>query len=146
VAEFLREPLPAEITEELAAELAAAYPAISRRALRHALHECGIPLAPLVEGVRQSSFDDLERTLNALERIYEAAAAPRRREVRALVIEAKQHAFLASRNPKVESAHRLEKEEMVLWMRTWLENPPLFPAWVSLRRRLHSSVPGKADS
>jgi hypothetical protein len=27
-----------------------------------------------------------------------------------------------------------QKEEMVLWLVTWLENPPLFPDWVRLRR------------
>jgi hypothetical protein len=28
----------------------------------------------------------------------------------------------------------LEKEEMVLWMMTWLENPDVFEAWVPLRK------------
>jgi hypothetical protein len=27
-----------------------------------------------------------------------------------------------------------DKAEMILWMITWLENPPLFPQWVRLRR------------
>lgn len=94
----------------------------------------------MVEGVRQSTFDDLARTLIALEREYAAGAAERRWQTRRLVIEAKQHAFLASRNPKVDEALRRDKEEMVLWMRTWLENPPLFPEWVALRRKaLHAS-------
>jgi hypothetical protein len=50
--------------------------------------------------------------------------------VRRAVITSKEHARLAARNP----AKRAEKEEMILWMLTWLENPPLFAAWVRLRR------------
>jgi hypothetical protein len=47
------------------------------------------------------------------------------------VIEAKEHARWAARNPD----KRTEKLEMALWMLTWLENPPLFPQWVRLRRQ-----------
>jgi len=50
--------------------------------------------------------------------------------VRHVVITSKEHARLATRNP----AKRAEKEEMILWLLTWLENPPLFAAWVRLRR------------
>jgi hypothetical protein len=62
---------------------------------------------------------------------YERGDAARRTEVRRRVIEAKDHARWAARSP----AKRDQKEEMVLWMRTWLENPPLFPVWARLRRR-----------
>jgi hypothetical protein len=47
-----------------------------------------------------------------------------------VVITSKEHARLAAQNP----AKRAEKEEMILWLLTWLENPPLFAAWVRLRR------------
>jgi hypothetical protein len=50
--------------------------------------------------------------------------------VRRLVITAKEHARLAARNP----GKRPDKEEMILWLTTWLENPPVFREWVSLRR------------
>lgn len=78
----------------------------------------------MVEGVRQGDFAELERTLIALQREYEAAAGDRARQqqCRRLVIEAKEHASLQGRG------------EMALWMRVWLENPPLFASWVSLRR------------
>jgi hypothetical protein len=46
------------------------------------------------------------------------------------VIAAKDHARFASRKEE----KRPEKEEMILWMLTWLENPPVFPEWVRLRR------------
>jgi hypothetical protein len=34
------------------------------------------------------------------------------------------------------------KAEMALWLHTWLENPPLFGAWVELRKR---RTPGLMD-
>ncbi len=61
---------------------------------------------------------------------YEHGDAARRARVRRLVITAKDHARWASK----KEAKRAEKEEMVLWMLTWLENPPLFAEWVRLRR------------
>jgi hypothetical protein len=85
----------------------------------------------MVEGVRQDDFDALEHSLTMLLGEYERADRARRTEVRRRVIEAKDHARWAARTP----AKRVQKEEMVLWMRTWLENPPLFPEWVQLRRR-----------
>jgi hypothetical protein len=47
------------------------------------------------------------------------------------VITAKDHARWAAKKAETK---RPEKEEMMLWMLTWLENPPLFPEWIRLRR------------
>lgn len=95
---------------------------ISEGYLRRLLRESGIALHPLVEGVRQSSLGDLERTLLALLECDRAAA-------RRVVIEAKDHAKLALRRQQ-----DLSRQEMVLWMMTWLENPEAFPIWVRLRK------------
>jgi hypothetical protein len=62
---------------------------------------------------------------------YENGDAARRTSIRRLVINAKDHARWAARKPE----KRADKEEMALWMLTWLENPPLFPQWVRLRRQ-----------
>ncbi|MBL8217424.1 MAG: hypothetical protein JNK87_42275 [Bryobacterales bacterium] len=102
---------------------------------RDLLRECGVPLAPLVEGVRQDTFANLERTLLLLWQEYAAADREGRRQCRALVIEAKDHARLAARNPKVSEDKRQQKEEMLLWMLTWLENPGAFELWVGLRKQ-----------
>jgi hypothetical protein len=101
-----------------------------RRLLRDHARESGVPLTPLVEGVRQESFEALESSLLRLLAEYEQADAARRTRVRSVVIAAKDHARLAGRN----ESKRAEKEEMVLWMLTWLENPPVFPEWVRLRQ------------
>lgn len=105
--------------------------------LRRILRESGAPLAPMVEGVRQDDFDALERTLLALLEEYQRGDRARRQAVRRLVIEAKDHARWAARKPQ----RKAEKEEMILWMLTWLENPPLFPHWVALRRRITQHGP-----
>jgi hypothetical protein len=102
---------------------------ISESYLRRLLRDSGIPLTPLVEGVRQESFEALERSLLRLLVEYEHADSQRRLAIRRLVIAARDHARWASRT----DAERAKKEEMRLWMLTWLENPPLFPEWVRLR-------------
>jgi hypothetical protein len=101
-----------------------------RRLLRDFSRDSGVPLAPIVEGVRQESFDALESSLLRLLTEYEKGDAAQRSRVRRAVIEAKDHAKLAARKPE----SRGHKEEMILWMLTWLENPPVFPDWVRLRR------------
>jgi hypothetical protein len=105
---------------------------VSENYLRKLLRESGAPLSPVVEGVRQSTFDELERSLAALTAEYARRDAQHRQAVRQLVITAKDHArWSAGRDEK-----RAEKEEMTLWMLTWLENPPLFADWVRLRKKL----------
>ena len=104
---------------------------VSGSHLRRLLRESGVPLTPLVEGVRQETFEALESSLLNMLREYEAGDAALRVSIRRLVIEAKDHARWAARIPE----KRATKQEMVLWILTWLENPPLFPQWVRLRRQ-----------
>lgn len=101
-----------------------------RRLLRDWARDSGVPLAPLVEGVRQESLDALESSLLKLLAEYEQGDAAARSRVRRVVIAAKDHARFAARKEEI----RAEKEEMAMWMLTWLENPPVFPEWVRLRR------------
>lgn len=89
----------------------------------------------MVEGVRQDSMENLHRTLVALSREYEAADAPRKEKIRKLVITARQHGEWSSRAMGLDPEKREEKLEHLLWIRTWLENPPLFPAWAAIRLR-----------
>lgn len=103
--------------------------------LRKLLRESGARLAPLIEGVRQSDFNELERTLAALAELYAAGDRATTRECRRVVIEARQHARWAARRAGSDAARRQTKEEMMRWMLVWLENPAVFPAWASLRRK-----------
>lgn len=128
---WLEQVRPARIGEREWAMLHVELAPISGSHLRRLLRESGVPLAPLVEGVRQETFDALESSLLSFLEEYERSGAAGRMSVRQVVIEAKEHARWAARIPE----KRAEKEEMALWMLTWLENPPLFPQWVKLRRQ-----------
>jgi len=99
--------------------------------LRKLLRESGVRLTPLIEGVRQSDFDVLERTLAALSELYASSDAATARECRRLVIEARQHARWAAKREQAAGI----KTEMMQWMLVWLENPAVFPAWAALRRQ-----------
>jgi hypothetical protein len=105
---------------------------VSEGYLRRLLRESGLPLAPLVEGVRQGTLDELETSLLRLLDEYERSGPDRRTAVRRLVITGKDRARWAARREEF----RIAKEEMVLWMTTWLENPPVFRQWLVLRRQV----------
>jgi len=128
---WLERTRPAQIGEKEWAMLHVELGPISGSTLRRLLRESGVPLGPFVDGVRQETYDALEASLLSLLPEYEEGDMARRSAVRRLVIEAKEHARWAARIPE----KRAEKQEMALWMLTWLENPPLFPQWVRLRRQ-----------
>ena len=113
-------------------------------ALQRLLRETGLPLAPLVCGIRQDSFENLERTLLEMEREYAEATAQgdasRARACRRAVITAKDHARFALRSPKRTADERAAKEEMVLWLLTWLENPGVFATWLELRKKAIAGI------
>ena len=106
--------------------------------LRRLLRASGAPLAPLVEGIRQDSFENLERTLLAVEEEYRQARAEgdiaRQKACRRAVVDAKDHARWSIRRSGAAPEDKAAKEEMVAWMLVWLENPEVFPAWVKLRK------------
>ena len=127
---WLTQHRPARIGEAELEEIRTLLAPVSTNYLRRLLRATGVEMAPMVEGVRQQDFDALERTLLALVDEYEHGDARRKAALRRLVIEAKDHARFAARKPEKSE----EKEEMKLWMLTWLENPPVFSQWVQLRR------------
>lgn len=130
--EWLSQKQPVVIGEEEWNALLAELAPISESYLRGLLRNSGVPLSPLVEGVKQDSFAELERTLLALAQVYASGSRDSAQRARNTVRLAKEHARWAM---KRDSAKSEEKTEMALWMLTWLENPELFRSWVSLRRR-----------
>jgi hypothetical protein len=125
---------PAVIGEAEFGRILADLAPISESYLRKLLRESGASLAPIIAGVRQSTLDELEASLNALLADYLTADAPRRKAIRDIVITAKDHARWAAKS------HPGEKDEMILWMTTWLENPPVFPQWARLRREKSATM------
>ena len=103
------------------------------------LADSGIPVEQPFAGVRQKTFEELDRSLAEMEAVYSRAkeAGDRARAVlcRNAVIQAKDHARLAARSPKTSPEKKTQKEEMIQWMLVWLENPGVFPAWVKLRKQ-----------
>ena len=130
LARWLEREKPCSIGEWEWDELRMLLSPVSESHLRHLLRESGLPLAPLIDGVRQDTLDALEGSLLKLLDEYEQSDRHRQVLVRRLVIAGKDHARWAARNEQ----KRTEKQEMILWMTTWLENPPLFRDWVRLRR------------
>jgi hypothetical protein len=122
LADWIDQRKPSIIGQQEFGQLAEELSPISESYLRKLLRDSGAPLAPMVEGVRQSNLGALELSLLALLAEYEAGDAAHRQAVRRLVITAKEH------------ARWTKKQEHVLWLTVWLENPPLFPAWARLRR------------
>ncbi len=127
LAEWLDRVKPERIGEAEFGEIFRALAPVSENYLRKLLRESGAPLAPIIEGVRQSNLDELEASLLALLDEYESSDAPRRQAIRKMMITAKDYARWAKK-----------PDEMILWMTTWLENPPVFRTWLKLRRsRVH---------
>jgi hypothetical protein len=134
---YVEETRPAAIGEAEWAAIAARLAPISEGYLRRLVRELGLPMSPLVEGVRQESLEELERTLAALGGEYEAAVKTgdrrRAKTIRRAVISAKDHARFAA--ARLEGEPRAAREEMILWMLTWLENPAVFRVWLGLRKK-----------
>ena len=142
LADWIARARPGEIGEAELENLRRLLAPVSESYLRKLLRDSGVPLAPLVEGVRQGSFQELERSLSTLAREYSSADASRRKAIRSLVIPARDHARWAAKSPEKSAA----KNEMVLWMTTWLENPTLFEDWIKLRRLRLIAQPANKES
>jgi hypothetical protein len=133
---LLQQRQPAVIDEALRDEVRAVL-GVSESYLRRLLRESGYAMTPLVEGVRQDSLAEVDRTLLALLGEYELAQAvvdlERMKQCRAAVIQAKDHARMALR--KLSGGAAAERDEMIQRMLVWLENPSVFPTWIRLRER-----------
>ncbi len=125
---------PALVDRETAERIRLSVGPVGDHTLRHTLIDSGYRLDPLVEGVNQSTPAGLARTLLVLAGLYESASRAERGAIRAMVIQSKTHARFAAANRKLDEPKRIEKQEALLWISTWLENAPLFAAWLNVRR------------
>jgi hypothetical protein len=111
---------------------------VSESYLRHLIKQSGRPMTPLVEGVNVSTPDHAVRTLRALAAEYESGDPHRRRRCRALVLEAKERIrwqlHRSAQPGKAAVDPQESKQELFLWVSTWLENPAIFPEWIAIRR------------
>jgi hypothetical protein len=150
VREYLERERPAAITEAVWRDLLRLLAPVFESYLRDLLRATGLPFEQPYSGVRQHTFEELEESLRALLVCYEAAGAAgdrdRARYCRRQVIAAKDRAKFTSANPRTSEAKRAEKSEMAQWMLVWLENPPVFPAWVEARKRMQQDSPTPEDA
>jgi hypothetical protein len=139
LAGYLSEKNLREVTESEWREIAAALAPISENYLRRLLADTAIPVAQPYAGVRQKTFEELERSLLDMEAVYrlakESGDRARAQQCRNAVIQGKDHARLAARSPKASPEKKAQKEEMIQWMLVWLDDPGVFPAWVKLRKQ-----------
>lgn len=108
---------------------------LSASYLRRRLLERGQEIHVLIEGVRQDSQANLERTLTALAAVYENQPS----EARQRVLESRMHLDFALRKDPGNPLRQI----VLLHLRTWLENPPVYPLWVSLQKK---KPPGEEPS
>ncbi len=117
---------------------------ISESYLRSLLRTAGLPFDQPFAGIRQKSFEELERDLLDMLAVYlgarQAGDRPRMRYCRSQVIAAKDRARFIARIPKTVPGKKAQKDEMAQWMLVWLENPEVFPAWVEIRKRYSSAT------
>lgn len=111
-----------EVFEHLQSQLA-----VTPSYLRRLLRDQTTPLDPLIEGVRQDTFENLTRTLVQLAQTYPQNPKP----ARSVVLEAKTHTrILIARNPDDPW-----RAQVLLHLNVWLENPTIYPTWASLQIR-----------
>jgi hypothetical protein len=132
---------PAAITEAIWRHLLQTLAPVSESYLRDLLRATGLPFDQPYAGIRQHTFEELERSLLDVLRVYrEALSAGQRdraRYCRRQVIAAKDRAKWMAVNPRTTTEKRTQKGEMAQWMLVWLENPEVFPAWVDARKKSH---------
>ena len=139
LAAYLAVAQPVAIDEAVWLDLVAKLAPVSESYLRDLVRATGLPFAQPYAGVRQHSFEELERSLRELTTVYaaalEAGDRQRARYCRRQAIAAKDRAkFLAASSRQPESK-RAQKREMAEWMLVWLESPGVFPAWVEARKK-----------
>jgi hypothetical protein len=85
-----------------------------------------------------SSLAEAERTLTRLENLccnYRAVSDKKGVEYcRRIAMLGRRRAESISRNRRVSPIKRLEKQEVALWFRIWLETPAIFQDWLSMRK------------
>ena len=142
--EYLAARQPAAITEAVWGELMVRLAPVSESYLRDLLRATGLQFDQPYSGIQQHTFEELERSLRGMLRVYLDSAASGNREraryCRRQVIAAKDRAKFLAAAPGTMADKRAEKDEMVQWMLVWLENPEVFPAWVEIRKRYSSST------
>ena len=148
--EYLAAERPAAIDGARWRDLLQRLAPVSESYLRTLLIETGLPFEQPWAGIRQHTFAELEQSLTEMLAVYTAAREANDREraryCRRQVIAAKDRARFVAKNHKTPPEKKAQKDEMIEWMLVWLENPPVFPAWVEIRKRRLPVYSSSTDS
>jgi hypothetical protein len=92
----------------------------------------------LAEILSFSTFAEAEETirrLDALCRNYRSADDPKGVDgCRRIAFLGRRRAELISRNMRVNPGKRMQKMEIAMWFRIWLETPAIFENWLAMRK------------
>lgn len=120
---------------------------VSRAYVLDVLSETQVPIDPSLGGLPLDLRDRVHfhdraaaaASLTDMTREYEAARASgdktRSEDCRRAVRKGKDRLKLLLRRTSLSPQKREEKQELLQWFLVWLEAPPLYPAWLELRRR-----------
>jgi hypothetical protein len=126
------------VTGEVWQDLLLRLAPVSESYLRELVRNAGLPFDQPYAGIEQHTLEELEASLLGMLQVYQEAVAAgnrdRARYCRRQVIAAKDRAKFLANNSKLGPEKVALKQEMVDWMMVWLENPPVFPAWVKARK------------
>ncbi len=97
------------------------------------------PYREELEGVLSfSSFEEAENTIRQLQNLcrkYESVSDKKGVEYcRRIASLGRRRADLISRNRRVSLHKRLQKQEIAMWFKVWIETPILFDDWLVMRR------------
>ena len=79
-----------------------------------------------------SSVEAIEKARSEMERTGDS---DRFKRLRQLMVQYRQEARFVSRSKIISQSERVVASEIAHWLAIWLEQPQLFPDWLSLRQR-----------
>jgi hypothetical protein len=86
-----------------------------------------------------STFAEAEQTLNNLDnlwQIYRASSDKKGMEYcKQIALLGRRRAEFISHNKRVNPAKRLQKKEIAVWFKVWLETPTIFSDWLAMRKK-----------
>jgi hypothetical protein len=97
------------------------------------------PYNSIFEGILSfASLEKAEDTLRRLQNLRQRFVAAGDKKgmdyCRLTALAGRRRAEMIASNRKVGERKRLEKQEIALWFRIWLETPELFGDWIALRK------------
>jgi len=143
VLDYLRIHHPPEVTPEVLRDIRR-HTSASQRYILDLAEQAGVPVSRELGGIpldlaARLHLHDLTSAEAFLRDLHQDYAS-RPDDCRRTVLRARRRLESMLRRPGLSPEKRAEKEEILSWVRVWLEAPGLFPAWLDLRHRALGSA------